>query len=125
MPHGKAPRLVPVLIIAACDAFREFATELGITLASDLAGFKYPAAFPTPPETLNHLGPGDGGDMSDVFSPQRNEFIWFFYLTEISLRRTLDEVLSVIYGKGEHSWIENIDLVCRQYYESERQISEW
>lgn len=63
--------------------------------------------------------------MSDVFSPRRNEFIWFFYLAEISLRRTFDEVLSVIYEKGEQNWIENIDLVCRQYYESEKQISDW
>jgi hypothetical protein len=68
---------------------------------------------------------GDGGDMSDVFSPRRTEFIWFFYLAEISLRRTLDEVLSVMYEKGEQDWIENIDLVYRQYYESEKQISDW
>jgi len=106
------------------DTSREFATALGITLASDLTGFKSPTAFPTPPESLNNLTPGDDGDMSDVFSPRRNEFIWFFYLAEISLRRTLDEVLSVIYEKGEQSWIENIDLVCRQYYESEKQISD-
>ena len=104
-----------------------FATELGFTLASDLAGFKYPAAFPTPPETLNHLSPSDdkNEDLTDVFSPRHNEFIWFYYLAEISLRRTLDEVLSVIYEKGEQSWIENIDLVLRQYYESEKQILDW
>lgn len=113
---------------AIYDTSREFATELGITLASDLTGFEYPATFSTPPESLNHLSPngdGDDTDMSDVFSPRRNESIWFFYVTEISLRRTLDEVLSVIYEKGEQSWIENIDLVCRQYYESEKQISDW
>ena len=100
-----------------------------MTLASDLASFEYPAAFPTPPETLNHFMPSNGGDdyggVSDVFSPKRNEVIWFFYVAQMSLRRSLDEVLSVIYEKGEPSWIENIDLVCRQYYESEQQISDW
>jgi hypothetical protein len=85
-------------------------------------------AFPTPPETLNHLIGNDDDDdveMSDVFSPRRNEFVWFFYLAQISLRRSLDEVLSVIYEKGEQNWIENIDLVCRQYYESQKQIADW
>lgn len=106
---------------------RVFATELGFTLASDLADFKYPTAFPTPPETLNHLAPtdDDDDDLSDVLSPRHNQFIWFYYLAEISLRRTLDEVLSVVYEKGEHSWVENIDLVLRQYYESAKQISDW
>ncbi|SPO01982.1 uncharacterized protein DNG_04655 [Cephalotrichum gorgonifer] len=109
-------------------AEREFATELGISLASDLTGFKYPEAFPTPPESVNHLtavDDDDDSDMSDVFSPRRNEFVWFFYLAEISLRRTLDEILSVIYEKGEQYWIENVDLVLRQYYESEKQMADW
>jgi len=73
----------------------------------------------------DHTDGGDDGDISDVFSPRRNEFIWFFYLAEISLRRTLDEALSAIYEKGEQHWIEDIDLVCRQYRESEQQISDW
>src|ERR1700744_4694074 len=94
--------IVVVEIVLLTVTSREFATELGIALASDLTGFKYPAAFPTPPETLKYLIPnddGDDGDISDLFSPRRNEFIWFFYLAEISLRRTFDEVLSVVYDK--------------------------
>lgn len=116
---------------AVCDSSREFATELGITFASDLEDFKYPTVFPPPPESLNHLSPSDNGDaggdddMSNVFSPRRNEFIWFFYLAEISLRRTLDEILSVVYEKGEQRWLENIDLVYRQYYDSEKQLTDW
>lgn len=98
-----------------------------MTLASDLSSFEYPAAFPTPPETLNRLISKDDEDcdMSDVFSPRRNEFIWFFYLAQISLRRTLDEVLSVMYEKGEQNWVENIDLICRQHEESKKQIADW
>lgn len=107
---------------------REFATELGITLASDLSCFEYPVAFPTPPETLDQVVAAEDGDdagLADYSSPRRNQLVWFFYLAQISLRRSLDEVLSVIYEKGEKHWIENIDLVCRQYYESKKQIADW
>ena len=116
----------------AFDACREFATELGITLASDLASFNYPAAFPTPPEMLDQLIASDdsdeeanGSEIPALFSPRRNEFIWFFYLAQISLRRTLDELLALIYAKGEQNWIENIGLFSRQYYESKKQIADW
>lgn len=65
------------------------------------------------------------GEVPEVFSPRRNEFIWFFYVAQISLRRTLDEVLAVMYEKGEQYWVENIDLICRQYHESRKQIADW
>ena len=64
-------------------------------------------------------------DVPDLFSPRRNEFIWFFYLAQISLRRTLDELLALIYAKGEQNWIENIDMFHRQYHESKKQIADW
>lgn len=92
---------------------------------TDLQQFDYPISFPSPPESLTlhtethpHL-PDGGLDRHD------EELSWYFFLAEISLRRTINDVLLLFYSMSEEQWIDNIDLICRQFDESIKQISLW
>ncbi|OAL33523.1 hypothetical protein AYO20_07209 [Fonsecaea nubica] len=90
---------------------------------SGIADFEYPHLFPSPPEPVNV---GSSSPMLDVFttSPvsssslratgnstlqREHEQSWFYYLSEIALRRIGNRVLNSFYG-GEHNLWENMDL---------------
>ncbi len=57
-----------------------------------------------------------------AFNEERS---WFFYLAEISLRRTVDNTQWLLYQRGEEEWITNVAYILRQYAESDEQISLW
>ncbi len=50
---------------------------------------------------------------------------WLFYLAEISLRRTIADTAWHFYNKGEDYWLNNVDLILRQYADTDMQIALW
>ncbi|KAH6884451.1 hypothetical protein B0T10DRAFT_130882 [Thelonectria olida] len=102
----------------------ELAPELGLQ-TSDLRQFGNPCLFPSPPETLSidqahHAEDGFLADHSEA-----EERGWFFYLAEISLRRTINDALDLLYRKDEKHWMNNIKLLVSQHEEQERQVLLW
>ncbi|SPO07570.1 uncharacterized protein DNG_10265 [Cephalotrichum gorgonifer] len=109
----------------------ELLPELGLT-PSCLRELDYPDPFPEPPVSLLSFsserdGSGEQVSIETVGYEQKaeEERSWFFYLAEISLRRIINDTLHTFYEKGEEHWMKHIDLVCRQYHESEEQVSQW
>lgn len=56
---------------------------------------------------------------------QQDEMSWSYYLSEISVRRVMDETLNLWYRKGESYWMTNPTHLIEQYHECERLISSW
>lgn len=70
-----------------------------------LASLEYPDLFPMPPDLISdgHTPPGNDQSRDDG-SLQRNEAAWYYYLTEITLRRFSDRVLQAFYKEGFGAW---------------------
>ncbi|RSL91448.1 hypothetical protein CDV31_015465 [Fusarium ambrosium] len=105
----------------------ELVFELGET-PGNLENFSYPDAFPSPPDNLfDHTSPNTDGSPPSSIDRQRriNEQGWYYYLAEISVRRTVDETLNLLYSQGPEYWMENPAYLIRQYYECEGQVSSW
>lgn len=69
---------------------------------------------------------GKSGDSPPVapgtIEQEVEQHSWFFYLAEISIRRTIGDTISLIYSPGEDYWMHHIDHVCNQSYEAKKQI---
>lgn len=70
-----------------------------------LGSLDYPDLFPLPPE-LGPAGqsPSTADPLRDDGSSQRNESAWFYYLTEISLRRFSDRIVQAFHVGGHTTW---------------------
>lgn len=110
----------------ACDD-REFLLEIDLP-SSDLGNMHYPDALPEPP--LSFATPQSETD-TGVCSPASqdlqpiDEMGWCYYLAEISLRRTIDSIISLLYRTGEQDWLKNPMQLVHQYHELEKQRSTW
>ncbi|KAJ4271437.1 hypothetical protein NW762_000139 [Fusarium torreyae] len=105
----------------------ELVFELGLR-PSALESFSYPEPLPSPPEgLLTEQTPRTEGSQVDPDEEQRqvDERGWYYYLSEISIRRTVDETLNLLYRNGEEYWMKNPLYLIRQYHECEQQISQW
>ncbi|KAF5007838.1 hypothetical protein FDECE_5864 [Fusarium decemcellulare] len=105
----------------------ELVFELGLQ-PSSLEHFSYPEAFPSPPDgLLTNQTPRAEGSSIDPDEEQRqvDERGWLYYLSEISIRRTVDETLNLLYRNGEEYWMNNPAQLVRQYHECEQQTSLW
>lgn len=80
--------------------------------------------FPLPPTISTEREATEPPSPNELNSWQE-ERSWFFYLAEISLRRTINDTLWLLYRKGEQYWMTHIDSLEEQYEETERQISLW
>ncbi|KAF4981675.1 hypothetical protein FZEAL_2562 [Fusarium zealandicum] len=105
----------------------ELVFELGLK-PSSLENFSYPDPLPSPPEGIltdqtprTHDSPID----ADEKQRQLDERGWCFYLSEISIRRTIDETLHLLYRHGEEYWMKNPAQLIRQHHECEQQVSLW
>jgi hypothetical protein len=100
--------------------------ELGMN-PSGLQDFLYPDAFPSPPHELftpRQLGLGDSPGLGEE-QRQVDERGWCYYLSEISIRRTVDEMLDLLYRHGEEYWMKNSTYLIRQYHDTDQQIASW
>jgi hypothetical protein len=83
-------------------------------------------------ETGNVTARSDGGRSSAClpYDPSCQTRIleqrsWSFYLAEISLRRTIDDIVRLIYARGEDYWMRHPEQIIHQGYDSETQITIW
>ncbi|KAH6621711.1 hypothetical protein C7974DRAFT_397016 [Boeremia exigua] len=101
---------------------------------SSLVNIQYPDLHPVPPWTdtssisIEQLGTGKKPRQasSDALDLQQQETSWFYYLTEITLRRLRNSVLNTLYVKDYREWTdEQIPYMTRAAIELEQQLKEW
>lgn len=112
----------------------ELRVELNLPNSS-LPELNYPDTLPTPPmfdAFLTGNVEHSPGGISDQTSPRKrytssaSEESWFYYLTEITLRRISNGVLSTFYSQDFSSWSEeSIPLMVKAAEQFEQQLDEW
>ena len=98
--------------------------ELQLT-PTDLQLFDDLKGFPSPPKSLTLYAQTDLPSLDNGLERHDEERSWFFYLAELSIRRTINDVLATFYAMTEEQWIDDIDFLCRQFDESDKQILLW
>lgn len=94
--------------------------------SSGLDSFQYPE-FPSPPSATSQptsdpfSRSGDSGHVPEKFQAQS----WLFFLAEISLRRTINAHLRLLYRKSESYWLSHLPLLIKHHAQCEEQISLW
>ncbi|RSL42050.1 hypothetical protein CEP51_016519 [Fusarium floridanum] len=106
--HGLQERIFWSIFKAESDML----PELQLT-PTDLQQFDYPSGILSTPESLSLHSQTNDSLPSGSLTRHDEERSWFFYLAELSIRRTINDVLLTFYEKGEWQWIDGIDLVCR------------
>lgn len=114
----------------------ELRTEMDIP-DSLLADFRYPDLYPSPPSAPEHEVADTGHIAADVFAgpwnPRRPDTInnqhessWFYYLTEITLRRLCNRVLNIFYKEGTAAWtVSAIPTMVKMATEFEMHLNTW
>lgn len=75
------------------------------------------SSFPQPPDcSLQQVRQREG--------PEPEQRGWYFYLAEISIRRTLPEMVELMYTGGQARWLEDITVFVPRHAECDRQINE-
>ncbi|KEF59381.1 uncharacterized protein A1O9_04225 [Exophiala aquamarina CBS 119918] len=94
--------------------------------SSGLDSFQYPE-FPSPPSATSDSSsdPRAGSGDSDFVPANSQAQSWLFFLAEISLRRTIDANLRLLYGKSEPYWLSHMPLLMKHHAQCEEQISLW
>ena len=96
-----------------------------------LADFQYPDLYPSPPDALSPVEtvrtPGSTGLRSSALQSARSqEQCWFYYLTEITLRRIGNRVLNMFYQTGPSAWSEEmLPKMASIAREFEQQLQDW
>ncbi|KAF2020421.1 hypothetical protein BU24DRAFT_338474 [Aaosphaeria arxii CBS 175.79] len=110
----------------------EFRIEMNLP-DSCLADVRYPDLHPLPPCT-DPASPVDDRSnagntslsVSKVLGRQEQENSWFYYLTEITLRRICNSVLNTFYTIDYKEWDdERIPYMARAAIEFEQQLQDW
>lgn len=103
---------------------------------SSLADFHYPDMYPSPPDVPSEVSHGEAtfqsglqrssGGRRSLGSHRQHEQSWFYYLTEITLRRIVNRVLNVLYSDDHPSWTdETVPYLIKAASEFEQQLDEW
>lgn len=107
---------------------------------SSLAAFHYPDMHPSPPDmdapspemTDQQLQGGGGPATLPLLGRhpstlnQHQEESWYYYLTEITLRRIVNRILNAFYAQGYEGWTrDTICFMAKAAGEFERQLEEW
>ena len=104
---------------------------------SSIADFEYPHMFPSPPSPPSNFAP----EISATPAYNRNatspteiitssakrwneELSWYYYLTEVALRRIGNRIINTFYRKDHISWLD-INPLIPMAEEFEAQISSW
>ncbi|OCT46892.1 hypothetical protein CLCR_02303 [Cladophialophora carrionii] len=129
-PGSKAYLLEQSVFWSCLKAESELVPETGLR-PTGLEDFCSSDSFPSPPAIPNNTPSLRGSDQrswheqDDEYSRQHEERSWCFYLSEISLRRTINDTLLLLYRNGEAHWMENIHFVLKHAAECEKQIDMW
>ena len=103
----------------------ELRTEIQFP-ASGVIDFGYAYPFPSlsmPPTTKS---PGqDFLDNSNDYLDPEEERSWLYYLAEISLRRTMNRILEILYSRGEQHWINSIRQIMGESATCAEELNAW
>lgn len=115
----------------------ELRTEMDLP-SSSLVDFHYPDMHPSPPDidaptpsSVDESSLADGsvrsaGARRTLASSVNQEESWFYYLTEITLRRIANRIFNTFYVDPHTSWNdETIHLMARAVEDFEQQLEEW
>lgn len=136
-PSRKSKRLEQSLYWSCFKSECEFRVELPL-LQSEISLGEYPDLFPSPPSPI-------AGDMSDVPSSStaqqameeeldlrrhavrlcNEEESWYYYLTEIALRRIGNRIVNTFFRQEPPSWLKNLKPLLYMAREFEAQVSSW
>ncbi|KAJ5096205.1 hypothetical protein NUU61_005561 [Penicillium alfredii] len=84
-----------------------------------------PDAYTTGPSPRSIFSPG-GREQACNPSPHEQEQAWFYYLSEIALRRIGNRVLDSFYKEGFQAWIDfNVPSMMQVANEFLRQLNQW
>lgn len=99
---------------------------------SSLAAFNYPDMHPSPPDMdapspeTTVSGHGSAQGRRNFALDHNQEESWYYYLTEITLRRLSNEILNTFYQNGHGGWTDKtIGFMAKAVQESEQQMDEW
>ncbi|EXJ80885.1 hypothetical protein A1O3_07173 [Capronia epimyces CBS 606.96] len=94
-----------------------------------LAKFRMPSPLPSPPKGLldpNRSPPAWGDlDMSHGSIEALEEAGWFYYLSEISMLRTVVRMRQKLYTHNEAWWISHIERLLHDVAELESEFDQW
>lgn len=130
---SKRRRLEQSLYWSCYKSECELRTEINLPHSS-LADFQNPDLHPSPPVT-GDTSPA-GADTTGVgqpsespgrnFDAQQQENSWYYYLTEITLRRISNRVINTLYADKYQFWtVDQIPYMVRAASEYEQQLEEW
>ncbi|KAF4970536.1 hypothetical protein FSARC_2445 [Fusarium sarcochroum] len=103
----------------------ELRAEINIPNSS-LADVRFTDMHPSPPNMDEDVvSPGFGSSPQDKSSRQQEQ-TWFYYLTEITLRRLSNRILNLLYT-GDHTiWTtDSILFMAEEAEQIEKQLEEW
>ena len=107
---------VPTSWLSRLNCRSEIRAEIGFP-DTGIADFEYPYLFPAPPNIDN--------DAVDAYRRDQEQ-IWYYYSTEITLRRIGNRIMNAIHRKPDIAWldipIESMILFTNHFL---NQISQW
>ncbi|TQV91230.1 Fungal transcriptional regulatory protein [Cordyceps javanica] len=105
---------------------------------SEISLAEYPDMFPSPPSPIpeNSNDNGATDDHSPISAEElelrqhavrlcNEEESWYYYLTEIALRRIGNRIVNTFFRQGRSAWIMNLKPLLRMAKEFEAQVSSW
>ncbi|KAF5027830.1 hypothetical protein F66182_57 [Fusarium sp. NRRL 66182] len=103
----------------------ELRAEISIPNSS-LADVRFSDMHPSPPNLGEEaVSPGLGSSPQDKQCRQQEQS-WFYYLTEITLRRMANRVLNLLYSADHTMWIkDSIVLMAEEAEQIHKQLREW
>lgn len=136
----KLKRLEQSLYWSAFKSECEFRVELPLQ-QSEISLGEYPDLFPSPPSPI----PTEHTTDDESIAPETQPFIgaeelelrrhavrlcneeesWYYYLTEIALRRIGNRIVNSFFRQGQSAWITNLKPLLRMAKEFEAQVSSW
>lgn len=143
----RSERLEQSLYWSCFKSESEFRVELPLAM-TEIGSHHHPDMFPIPPTPQEHFAespnqsidpaqppmpsPYDAdGDRMDVMSPRyqarrlcNEEESWYYYLTEIALRRIGNRVVNTFFRQEPEAWL-NIKPLLRIAVEFDVQVSSW
>ncbi|KAM0743557.1 hypothetical protein ACQRIT_001816 [Beauveria bassiana] len=134
----KLKRLEQSLYWSAFKSECEFRVELPLQ-QSEISLGEYPDLFPSPPSPIpTNSSEDDGVTGGNNFASTEDlelrqhavrlcneEESWYYYLTEIALRRIGNRIVNTFFRQGRSAWMMNLKPLLRMAKEFEAQVSSW
>lgn len=134
----KLKRLEQSLYWSAFKSECEFRVELPLQ-QSEISLSEYADLFPSPPSPILTENSSEDGTTNDHISIGSEELelrrhavrlcseeeSWYYYLTEIALRRIGNRIVNTFFREGRSAWILNMKPLLRMAKEFEVQVSAW